>query len=117
MPEKVFLTMKNGKCILMARQQIINNAIDRFFISLAHDQKERATGIVMSGTGTDGTEGVKEIHRNGGKVFIQSPSSASFSSMPASAIIQDDPDMVASPSTLAQSLNKILALRGNAARS
>ncbi|MBV5317681.1 MAG: PAS domain-containing protein [Desulfobulbaceae bacterium] len=60
--------------------------IDFFFRSLAHDQHEKALGIVLSGTGSDGTFGVRFIKGAGGMVMVQSPESAEFDGMPASAI-------------------------------
>jgi len=60
--------------------------IDYFFRSLGEDQKERAIGIVCSGTGSDGTLGLKHIIANGGIVLVQSPETAAFDGMPRSAI-------------------------------
>ena len=60
--------------------------IDFFFRSLAHDQRERAIGIVLSGTGSDGTMGVRAIKGEGGMVMAQTPSTAEFDGMPLSAI-------------------------------
>jgi len=61
-------------------------AIDFFFRSLAHDQHERAIGIVLSGTGSDGTLGVRAIKGAGGMVMAQNPNSTEFDSMPRSVI-------------------------------
>jgi len=61
-------------------------AIDRFFRSLAEDQGEYAVGIVLSGTGTDGTLGLRAIHGAGGLCLVQDPASAKYDGMPASAI-------------------------------
>jgi two-component system CheB/CheR fusion protein len=60
--------------------------IDYFFRSLARDQKERAIGIVLSGTGTDGTLGLKEIKSTSGMIMVQAEQSARYASMPHSAI-------------------------------
>lgn len=60
--------------------------IDHFFASLGNDQHERAIGIILSGSGTDGSLGLKAISANGGIVLAQTPGSAQFDSMPASAI-------------------------------
>ncbi len=60
--------------------------IDFFFRSLAQDQHARAIGIVFSGTGSDGTQGVRAIKGEGGMVMAQTPSSTEFDSMPRSAI-------------------------------
>ncbi len=60
--------------------------IDFFFRSLAQDQCERAIGIVLSGTGSDGTLGVRAIKGEGGMVIAQNPESTEFDGMPRSAI-------------------------------
>ncbi len=60
--------------------------IDFFFRSLAQDQHERAIGIVLSGTGSDGTLGVRAIKGEGGMAMGQSPDSAEYDGMPRSAI-------------------------------
>jgi signal transduction histidine kinase len=60
--------------------------IDHFFASLGKDQRQRAIGIVLSGSGSDGSLGLKWIEANGGIVLAQSPDSAQFDSMPRSAI-------------------------------
>jgi two-component system CheB/CheR fusion protein len=60
--------------------------IDFFFRSLAQDQGERAIGIVLSGTGGDGAQGVRAIKGAGGLVIAQSPESAEFDGMPRSAL-------------------------------
>ena len=60
--------------------------IDAFMRSLADDQGERATGILLSGTGSDGSLGLCAILNAGGITFVQEPASARYSGMPASAI-------------------------------
>ena len=60
--------------------------IDFFFRSLADDQRERAIGVVLSGTGSDGTLGVRAIKGEGGMVMAQNPESTEYDGMPRSAI-------------------------------
>ena len=60
--------------------------IDFFFRSLAQDQRERAIGIVLSGTGSDGTLGVRAIKGEGGMVMVQHPASTEYDGMPRSAL-------------------------------
>ena len=60
--------------------------IDFFFRSLALDQRERAVGIILSGTGSDGALGVRAIKGEGGMVMAQTPSSTEYDGMPRSAI-------------------------------
>ncbi len=60
--------------------------IDAFLCSLAEDQAEQAVGIILSGTGTDGTLGLRAIRGAGGITLVQEPTTAKYDSMPASAI-------------------------------
>ena len=60
--------------------------IDFFFRSLAQDQHDRAIAVVLSGTGSDGTLGVRAIKGEGGVVMVQKPESTEFDGMPRSAI-------------------------------
>ena len=64
----------------------INMPIDFFFRSLSEDQKEKANAIVLSGTASDGTQGIKAIKGEGGMVMVQDPASAKYDGMPKSAI-------------------------------
>ncbi len=68
--------------------------IDFFFMSLAVDQQERSVGVILSGTGTDGTSGLRAIKEKGGVVFVQEPSSAKFDGMPRSAIEEGLADVI-----------------------
>lgn len=60
--------------------------VDFFFRSLAEDRHERAIGILLSGTGSDGTNGVREIKAAGGMVMVQEPETTEWEGMPRSAI-------------------------------
>lgn len=60
--------------------------IDAFLRSLAEDQGEHAVGIVLSGTGTDGTLGLRAIVGAGGLTFVQDPATAKHRGMPDSAV-------------------------------
>ncbi|MDX1370084.1 chemotaxis protein CheB [Pseudomonas sp.] len=74
--------------------------IDFFFRSLALDQRERAIGIVLSGTGSDGTLGVRAIKAEGGMLMAQDPDSAEFDGMPRSAIATGLVDYVLPPAEM-----------------
>jgi two-component system, chemotaxis family, CheB/CheR fusion protein len=60
--------------------------IDYFFRSLAEDLEESAIGIILSGTGTDGTFGLRAILGTGGTTFVQDPATAKYDGMPSSAV-------------------------------
>src|SRR5262245_43540771 len=68
--------------------------IDFFFRSLAEDCHERAVGIVLSGTGSEGSLGLKEIHAQGGLTLAQEPDTAGHGGMPRSAIATGAVDLV-----------------------
>jgi two-component system CheB/CheR fusion protein len=79
-------------------------AIDFFFRSLAQDLGERAIGIVLSGTGSDGTLGVRAIKGEGGMVIAQSPETSEFDGMPNSVITTGLADYVLAPAAMADQL-------------
>jgi two-component system CheB/CheR fusion protein len=85
--------------------------IDFFFRSLAQDQHERAICIVLSGTGSDGTQGVRAIKGEGGMAMAQTPESTEYDGMPRSAIATGLVDFVLPP---AQMPAQLLAYAGHA---
>jgi two-component system CheB/CheR fusion protein len=74
--------------------------IDVLFGSLARELGERAIGVVLSGMGSDGTQGLQAIKTQGGLTLAQSPESAQFDSMPRSAIAAGCVDIVALPADM-----------------
>jgi chemotaxis methyl-accepting protein methylase/signal transduction histidine kinase/chemotaxis response regulator CheB len=64
----------------------LNLPIDVFFRSLADHRGEQSVGIVLSGTGSDGTRGIRAIKESGGMVMVQDPATSKFDGMPVSAI-------------------------------
>jgi len=86
-PPNAYLTVERG-CLRVAApgDTGLSMPIDAFFRSLAEDQGEKAVGIVLSGTGTDGTSGLRAIKEHGGLTIAQSPQSASHDAMAQSAI-------------------------------
>lgn len=83
--------------------------IDFLFRSLAHDQHERAIGIVLSGTGSDGTLGVRAIKGEGGMVMVQSPDSCEFDGMPRSAMATQMVDFELPPADMPSQLMAYVA--------
>ncbi len=86
MPRKKNMTMYHGRLFLTEKEQGLNLPIDIFFQSLAEDRGEKAIGIILSGTGSDGTRGIRSIKEVGGMVMVQAEDSAKFDGMPRSAI-------------------------------
>ena len=74
--------------------------IDQFFYSLARAQRERAICVIMSGTGTDGTLGLREIKGEGGLVIVQDPQTTEYDGMPRSAIATGMVDYILPPSEI-----------------
>jgi two-component system CheB/CheR fusion protein len=87
-PENKLLTVYDGKLKLEPREEgtKIPRPIDVFFSSLGEVHKGFARGVVLSGTGFDGTTGLMTIKEFGGSTFVQNPDSAAFDGMPLSAI-------------------------------
>mgnify|MGYP000501212030 CR=1 FL=1 len=87
-PPKKNMTINNGVLHLTDKPTgfDLNLPIDIFFKSLAYDQKENSIGIVLSGTGSDGTRGIRAIKELGGMLMVQKPSNAKFDGMPNIAI-------------------------------
>ncbi len=86
-PPKKNLRIFHGKLLLSDQDpnRGINLPIDVFMRSLAEDQGEKAVGIILSGTGSDGMRGVRAIKENGGMVMVQDEESAKFDGMPKAA--------------------------------
>jgi len=81
--------------------------VDFLFRSLAEDEQTRAIGVILSGTGSDGTLGLSEIKAIGGITFAQDEKTAEHSGMPRSAIDSGCVDFVLSPGQIADRLGEI----------
>ena len=81
--------------------------IDDFCIALAEEQGSRAIGVILSGTGSDGTNGLKAIKTAGGVTFAQDPKTAQWNAMPVSAITAGSVDFVLAPKRIAAELARI----------
>jgi two-component system CheB/CheR fusion protein len=98
-PPKTHMTVKEEHLYLTERtiSPQIELPIDIFFNSLAIDAGERAVGVILSGTGSDGSRGIVSINKNGGLVIVQSPESAQFDGMPRNAIATGICDFILAP--------------------
>jgi two-component system, chemotaxis family, CheB/CheR fusion protein len=81
--------------------------IDHFFSSLARDCGERAIAVILSGTASDGAQGVRDIKAAGGIAIAQDPATAHYGGMPHAAIATGLVDIIASPSEIAHHLVEI----------
>lgn len=101
-PRKKNMVLSFGKLMLTDQDQKpgLNLPIDIFFQSMAQDLGERAIAVVLSGTGSDGSRGIKEVHEAGGLVIVQDPETAAFDGMPKAAITTGLADLVLPPADM-----------------
>ena len=107
-PPNAGLLIERGilKVVPRVEERGLHLPIDRFFESLAVDRDGLAVGIVLSGSGFDGTEGIKALKREGGITLAQD-ASAQYESMPQSAIATGCVDLALPPGGLARELKRI----------
>jgi two-component system CheB/CheR fusion protein len=103
------LVIKGNKLHLLekAPKHSLNLPIDIFFQSLGEEYKEKSIGVILSGTGTDGSRGIKTIKESGGVILVQDPLSAQFNGMPNAAIASGLAEFIAEPEAMATVLQQI----------
>lgn len=106
LPPRCGVVIQAGKLRLHERitEGHLLNTINIFLQSLADEYGDRAIGILLSGTRTDGTEGLKAISLAGGIALVQSSETAQFSSMPCGPVASGLVDEILSPEELAQTV-------------
>lgn len=104
-PPKKNMTIFHGKLYLTSQNHNIglNLPIDIFFRSLADDMADKAIAIILSGTGSDGTLGIRAIKGAGGMIMVQDES-AKFDGMPKSAIATGLVDYILPPEKMGERL-------------
>ncbi len=106
-PPKMEMVLLDGRLLLADKDpKTLSLPIDVFFRSLAQDRGERAIAVVLSGTGSDGSRGIIDIHDAGGLVIAQSEGSAKFNGMPRSATETGLVDYVLSPEEIPSAILK-----------
>ncbi len=118
-PPKKFITIKDNTLHLDDKSNNkLSFPITYFFQSLSEEKGENCASIILSGTGSDGSEGIKSIKEKGGLVIVQNPSSAKFDGMPKNAIHSGAVDKILEvedmPRDLAVFFNSIKLLKANA---
>jgi two-component system CheB/CheR fusion protein len=105
-PNKNNMVVRNGHLHLIDKpaSSIPNNAINVFFESLAEDRGKQAIGIILSGTGSDGTKGIAAIKDKGGMVIVQDPITAKFDGMPNTAIESGNFDFILPPELMSEEI-------------
>ena len=108
-PPKYDMAVRERTLRLLSRRRTAGRhlPINRFFVSLAEDQKSAAIGVILSGTASDGTVGLQAIKSEGGVAFAQDPKSAVYPGMPESAILAGYVDFVLPPEEIARELIRL----------
>jgi len=105
------VTLKNGLLHLnkpLDRWIGPKPSVDKFFISLAAEKRENAVGVILSGTGSDGSQGVRAIRAEGGIAIAQDPKQAKYDGMPASAIQTKSVDYILKAEEIANEIIHVL---------
>lgn len=80
---------ENNEIILSAPEKhsfLPKPSVNQLFISIAEQKKDKAVGIILSGTGSDGAQGMRAINAEGGITIVQEPTSAKYDGMPMAAL-------------------------------
>ncbi len=107
------MVLTGGTLLIHNREAIVNMPINSFFNSMAADMKANCMAIVLSGTGTDGSEGIQRVSDLGGVVLAQSPRSAKFDGMPLEAISTGFVDFVLDPPEIADEITRFINAPSN----
>jgi two-component system CheB/CheR fusion protein len=101
-PSSKFMIIENGRLILSDKKgkSRPHMTIDYFFSSLAKDRGNKAIGVILSGTGSDGSKGAQAIKDAGGIILAQDPATTDFSGMPLAVIATNCVDKILSPKAM-----------------
>ncbi|HEX5443309.1 MAG TPA: chemotaxis protein CheB, partial [Pirellulales bacterium] len=112
-PNHIYLIPPRKDMIISQRKLLLTDKdpnqglalpIDHFFRSLAQEAGAAAVGVVLSGSGSDGSRGIRDIHAAGGLVICESLNTAKFDGMPVNAIDTGVVDLVLPPDQIPQAL-------------
>ena len=109
LPARKELTL-NGRRLQVAEQNPaagVAAPVDTFFESLADECGEDSVAVVLSGSGSDGSRGVRKVRKAGGVILVQSPESAQFDGMPQSAIDSESAHVIGSPRQIGEALVRV----------
>ena len=105
-PPKMEMVISDCKLLLTEKgeQRSLSHPIDQFLRSLAGDVRQKAIGVILSGTGSDGSRGITDVHTAGGLVLAQDVQSAKFDGMPLNAQATGSVDLVMPPADIAAAI-------------
>ena len=108
-PPNAQISITDGQLHVFARPSDRSryNPIDAFFSSLARTAGQRAIAVVLSGTASDGSRGLREVKSSGGIAIAQSPESAKYDGMPRAAVATGFVDLVLTPNEIGTKLAEI----------
>ena len=105
MPGTADVEIKGEHLLLVPRSSAPTHLpIDQFFTKLAESRGELAVGVLLSGTGADGSKGLQAIRKHGGLAFVQDVATAKYQDMPRHALQAGDVDLVGAPADLAAAI-------------
>ncbi len=113
-PNKKFMTIREGRLHLTEKEK--NNkpklTINAFLNSLAAERGKDTIAVILSGTGSDGSEGIKAIKKAGGMVIARNPEGAEFGGMPANAIATGSVDYVLDTKSMPEKITDYVNNKG-----
>jgi|GEM_PF-163795 len=111
-PPGVHISLKNNRLMLMDKPptgEKSRHLIDNFFTTLAKEKRKNCVAVILSGTGSDGTIGVKKIKENNGLVICQDPNESTFDGMPTQALETDVVDIVCKSKDIFSKINNYIS--------
>ncbi|MAD97968.1 MAG: histidine kinase [Flavobacteriaceae bacterium] len=98
--------IENDQFVLIDKdpKEQLNLPIDIFFHMVGKAFKEKSIGVILSGTGSDGSRGIKTIKEEMGTIFVQDPDTAQFDGMPNSSILTNLPDFILPVENMAETI-------------
>lgn len=109
-PPKKEMVLSEGRLLLTDKNPDggLSYPIDLFLRSIGYESGRFGVGVILSGTGSDGSRGIQDIHESGGLVISQDLDSAAFDGMPSNAIATGIVDLTLSPSAIADALSRYI---------
>ncbi|MCE7043340.1 chemotaxis protein CheB [Dyadobacter sp. CY312] len=101
-PSDKFMTVEGARLHLSEKgnERVPYLTINTFFVSLAADFGSKAIGVVLSGMGSDGSDGIKAIKKSGGMVIARNPETTEYNSMPSNAVATGMVDFIVEPEAM-----------------